>query len=341
VTDDQKSSEGQQETQLGSSGVSEALLRRIATAIEAHSKTTEQQPQSGAEPAKPLFVQEVGGDDLEPFEEQSLAIARETLTLSRRTYHIAFYAFLAAVVAAAFVFMQVKEMSYQTQIMASQSESAVAGAAIGELNTRRQLAIAQQQANAAQQSVEAIQRQMRQDQRPWIKIDLGDPDPEGKTHWSNRVGDPFKGPIRFTNTGKTPAKHITAEVHIDIIPTDKQLRLPIFLPPWGKQVSLRGAKRTALAGVTIQAGRIFPGNHATEEIDRVELVNGQLRPQILSVSEANDLVQKKAYIVVYGQVRYFDGFGIRHWANFCSSTFPNGESANVPKCANYADDDNN
>jgi hypothetical protein len=196
---------------------------------------------------------------------------------------------LLALGTAVVFYEQFKEMSAQTDTLNTSASQARRDSAEASLRVAEQLRIAQEQAAAARDSVKAIQRQMRQDQRPWIRIDLGDPDPDGKTHWRSRVGDPFKGPIRFTNTGKTPAKHIVANVYIDIIPVGQQLRLPIFLPPWGKQVSLRGAKRTALAGTTIQAGRIFPGNHATQEIDRVQLINGELRPQILSVAEANDL----------------------------------------------------
>lgn len=65
-------------------------------------------PDSRATQANPLFVQTVGGDELEPFEKQSLAISRESLDISRRTYYIAILAFIAAAAAAIFVYAQVR-----------------------------------------------------------------------------------------------------------------------------------------------------------------------------------------------------------------------------------------
>jgi hypothetical protein len=114
----------------------------------------------------------VGGDDLAPLEKHNLAIASESLAIARKTYWLTLCGFLAALAAAIFVGSQVKIMSYQTQIMGSQSESAAAGAALDELNMRRQLAIAQQQAQAAQESAAAIQRQTLQLERPWVAAEV-------------------------------------------------------------------------------------------------------------------------------------------------------------------------
>jgi hypothetical protein len=75
-------------------------------------------------PSQPTPAQLVGGNDLIPFEQQTVAIARESLAISRRTYWIAVLGFGAALAAAVFVGSQVKIMSYQTQVMGSQSESA-------------------------------------------------------------------------------------------------------------------------------------------------------------------------------------------------------------------------
>jgi hypothetical protein len=339
VADDQKPNEGQQETQFGSSGVSEALLRRIAIAVEAQSKTAEQKPQNGAEPAKPLFVQVVGGDDLEPFEEQSLAISRETLTLSSRTYHIAFYAFIAAVAAAAFVFMQVKEMSYQTQIMAAQSESAAAGAAIGELNTRRQLEIAQQQATAAQDGAKAIQRQTIQELRPWIKFSMGDPKVSPTISWYVEVGSPLTAPVMFTNVGKTPAINVIVMVGIDIISRGKDPKLPVaFRSPRGPTPPMhfvRGAIRE------LKTGTIFPQGNVHNMVERLELKNGKAVKKVATPDEAKAVNEGNAYLVIFGQAKYFDGFGIERWTRFCKGGFANGEDANSGKCAKYNAVDNN
>ena len=43
---------------------------------------------------EPILVRLVGGEELEPFEEQTIAIAKETLAISRRTYWVAVLASL-------------------------------------------------------------------------------------------------------------------------------------------------------------------------------------------------------------------------------------------------------
>ncbi len=67
-------------------------------------------------------------------------------------------------------------------------------------NTARQLPIAETQAKAAQDSVKAIQRQMRQDQRAWLKISFA----------TSPLQDNAPIPImsELINMGKTPAKNI-------------------------------------------------------------------------------------------------------------------------------------
>jgi len=168
----------------------------------------------------------VGGEDLEPFEEQTLALARENFAMSRRTYRIAILGFIAAAAAAVFVGTQVKIMSVQTQILASQSESAAGGAAIGELNTRKQLAIAQQQAQAAQDNVAVVRRGIEEnsarskealdtaikssqlDQRAWVGVVGVNTDGGVATYEDFSV----KGAtLVIHNSGKTPALKIRIE----------------------------------------------------------------------------------------------------------------------------------
>jgi hypothetical protein len=169
VNDAEKSGERKQEAQA-----SDANVTQPPTAPP-------QEPPAGSDtggasgnpqPSQPILVRLVGGDDLEPFEEQTLALARESLVISKRTFRIAILGFLAAVAAATFVGVQVFEMTKQTQIFASQSESASANGLLDGMNTRKQLDIAEKQAKAAQDSVKAIQRQTIQQERPWIAADV-------------------------------------------------------------------------------------------------------------------------------------------------------------------------
>jgi hypothetical protein len=160
VTDEQKPDKGKEEAKLPASPIAQPP---IAPPEQPPAPPNANQPRDSPQPPRPpdpILVQLVGGDDLEPFEEQTLALTRENLEISRRTYRIAVFAFVAAALAAGFVFMQVKEMSHQTQILASQSESAAAGAAIGELNTRIQLDLMKQQARRAGESVDQFTKQV-------------------------------------------------------------------------------------------------------------------------------------------------------------------------------------
>lgn len=152
---------------------------------------------------EPILVRLVGGNDLEPFEEQTLEIAKETLAISRRTYWIAIFGFGAALAAAIFVGVQVFEMTKQTQILASQSEGANAGALMDEMNTRRQLGIAQEQADNARQSVGAIRGQTFEMERPWVAVNIQVVGP--LSFQKNGVQLPLT--IEIKNIGHSPAQY--------------------------------------------------------------------------------------------------------------------------------------
>jgi hypothetical protein len=74
---------------------------------------------------------------------------------------------------------------------------------------------------------------------------------------------------------------------------------------------------------------------------RLESIDGKIRPQVISVAEGNDIIQKNAYVRVFGEVLYRDVFGIQHWTRFCSGHFADGEEANSQQCSKYSTVDNN
>jgi hypothetical protein len=164
MADADKTDEGKKEAKSPDGGVAQPTT---AAPEQPTPQADAGKPKDDPKPPEPILVRLIAESFLKPFEEQTLAIARGNLDISRRTYRIAVFGFLAAVIAAIFVGVQVKVISYQTQIMGAQSESAAGGAAIGEMNTRKQLSIAQQQADAAQESVKAIQAQLRLSQKQW------------------------------------------------------------------------------------------------------------------------------------------------------------------------------
>jgi hypothetical protein len=331
MVDEQQPQKDQQESQTTPSGVGKPSIELGAFSKGADPKPA-QQSQDGNEPAKPLLVQIVGGDALEPFEEQTLAI-------SRRTYWVAIFAFLAALAAAIFVGTQVKIMSYQTQIMASQSESAVASATQGARDTREQLRIAQQQAKTAQDSVKAIQRQTIQELRPWIKFTMADPKITPTVSWYVHSGSPLTAPVMFINVGKTPAIRVEVIVGVDLIPRGQDPKLPVtYRHAHGRRAQppfVRSAIRK------INTGTIFPDGNVHDTVDRLELTNGKATKKLVTPAEVEAANAGNSYLVIFGIATYHDGFGIKRWTRFCRGQFVSGEDANNGKCANYNAVDNN
>lgn len=236
-------------------------------------------------------------------------IETEALDVSKGTYRLAKWGFWIALGGAVFVAVQVQEMGDQTIILGSQTISAAAGAAIGELNTRQQLSIAQMQAKAAQDSVEAIQRQTRIDQRPWIKIN---------TIVDRVVSVDFapthalEGNFNMTNIGKTPAKNVYAKVVIRPVNG--------LLPPMTDNLKGKSEEPHRF----IRAGTLFP-NDKTGDIPVVRgrrAEDGSIEIVPISYPESDDLMTGKSVTVIYGKVTYDDVFSIHHWTYFCAYTSP-------------------
>lgn len=284
------------------------------------------------QPRRPLLVQLVARDELEPFEVQSLAIARESLAISRSSERIAIGAFAAAIIAAVFVYFQVKVMSYQTQVMGAQSESAAGSAAAGEWNTRKQLEIAQQQARAAQDSVAAINKQMRQDQRAWIKFGPQEDTPGGdKSTIQITAGQPVAYPLRVANIGKTSAKNVDAKVFVEIVDASREPSLN----------HIENAKLGSPEPLTIiSAGILFPTTDFKQKVYRV-IKSGGSDPLVATNDEVIALTTGKAYLAVYGIITYDDVFQTPHWTRFCDwRSFANGLYSTY-KCTEFNGVDNN
>lgn len=238
----------------------------------------------------------------------------ETLAIAKKTYRLTKFGFWIALGAAVFVGVQVREMTNQSEILASQSEGANAGALMDEMNTRRQLAIAQQQAKAAQDGVDAIRKQMRQDQRAWIKITSNDPMGTGG-------GYPVVTPVHIINTGKTPALNYVLESLIKILPIKQE---PVFDYSQGDHGRNNG-------------GILYPADTRDMEASTYAK-DAWTKPQpeklALSRTDYERFLAGKNYIIVYARVTYWDIFGVKHWTHFCNwSTYAPRTPAT--KCSEY------
>lgn len=116
---------------------------------------------------------------------------------------------IAAITAALF-YVQLREMTHQTEILASQSEGANARAMMDEVNTRTQLGIAKDQETSMKDSVDAAnrnttltitnaQKTFRDEQRAWVGVVTG---PLTTTSSPEVLA-------YIRNTGKTPAFHLS------------------------------------------------------------------------------------------------------------------------------------
>jgi hypothetical protein len=229
-------------------------------------------------------------------------------------------AFFAAALYAGVAALQLWEMRVQTEQAFRQSDVENADASFKAVQWFQQFKLSQQQVKAAQDSAEAIQRQMRQDQRPWISVELGGtpvPNTEKGTVTFNTVeNQPIEIPLRITNVGKTPARRVEAQFFVEIV---KNGQIPDLHP-----------KKKADNGYS--AGIIFPNIPNPTNASR-------LRPIIRS--EMKDLVEGKSYIAAHGRVDYRDVFNIPHWATFCLWVPFANAMFTSHECANYNNVDQN
>jgi hypothetical protein len=150
---------------------------------------------------------------LKPFEEQTLTLARETLSLAKKSYWISFVGLGAAIAAAAFVLTQVRIMSYQTGVMYAQIQSSAAEDAINDLNVRSELKTAQQEAQAAQLAAGSSTQQVELSQRPWISVDsVTVPPNESLIVGKNLIMTTIA--VDLTNIGHSPATNVAVRVQL-------------------------------------------------------------------------------------------------------------------------------
>jgi hypothetical protein len=235
-----------------------------------------------------ILVRLVNGDDLplKPFEEQTLAIARDALTVSRRTYWVAIFAFLAGLAAAVFVGVQVFEMTKQTQILASQSEGASAGALLDEMNTRKQLDVAQKQMQALQDQVGVIRHNFTKEQQPFIWLSSEHSvlkwDADKNASWT----------YHYTNYGKSPARYEADRV-LEVGPD-------------------------ALTKIAMHQMPTLPSSKITGQLPAGK---GDFFTAVAPVSKEtfDEAMKHDNWIVIAGTFIYYDSVGNRYTTDFCGS----------------------
>lgn len=246
-------------------------------------------------------------------------VARLT-PFERNTLILAWAGFLTAVLTGIVFYLQFREMKRQTGILNGQAQEAAKDSNAAAEKVERQLRIAQEQASAAQDGVSAIRRQMRQDQRAWLRVDVG-------TVIYAQPG-PASVPVTITNTGKTPAREVTEQIVVEKVKNTENLHFSYRVP------------RTVGTMGMLYPNALQQGIASTlAEARGTQIVP----PAALSAADMQELLAGEAYLAIYGKITYLDVFGMNHYTKFCvfSSPAPKQVYVTAKKCTDYNSVDGN
>jgi hypothetical protein len=169
-------------------------------------------------------------------------------------------------------------------------------------------------------------KQMRTDQRAWMRFTIGKPSlPKDAASASTFQ---ISTPVTINNIGKTAARMVYSEFVMDY--------------------EEYGASPDFIYGTTTRtfdfAGIMFPDDPFEVNVPFVKAKSNnsiETEPRYLTPSQYEDLSQGKAYLVLYGRSRFVDIFGTKHWSRFCA--FLPARNTNPPNqhnaCAQYNDTD--
>ena len=264
-------------------------------------------------------------------------------SIERWTFGIGVLGMIAAISAATVYYCQLQQMIAQTNMLAVQSANASADSSN---NTKRldeqltemkgQVNASEKQAMAAQLSVNVMERQMRTQQRPWIRVELADDkaptNGTGTTTLDLKVGEPLVYPLRLTNLGVTPASNIRISSNLFVVKEGEE-----------SKASCIKCSEEQLGVVETGTSYLFQSNPVVVWLPRVPAKpsNNVVVKLGLSEEEAEDLKRKTSYILIIGRVEYKDIFLINHWTNFCMNSYIDGTQVFSNVCNKYAGIDSN
>jgi len=262
--------------------------------------------------SKEILVRVLEDDELKPFEAQ-------TLFWAKVGFYLAITTLLIAVLTLIVFYNQLNVM--QTQLQEAEIDSK-----ISDLRARLQHQTAQAQ-------VDAIKRQMRQDQRPWVALTFNWPLVKGSNGEIGKLvrvteNQPLVVPIRVINTGKTAARNIVAKIFVEVVKANDN-------------PALDSSKASAW---NFSAGIFSPNAPADSVAYRQQPKKIGLEAMSnLTPAENQELSSGRAYLAMHGEIIYKDIFDIPHWTKFCSwvPLSPIEHTYNAKKCSDYNDVDNN
>jgi hypothetical protein len=260
----------------------------------------------------PLLTREVSDDALGVFE-------RRTLFFARCGFYVGICTLLVIVATAVVFWDQFREMAAQTNILAISARQARRDSAESSIASQKQLGIAQQQANASQDSVKALQEQVAlvrsnfaKEQRPIVICAIIKPYLEAQTK--------IRADIFWGNYGKSVALKAKG-------------RGRIF---WGES-ALKDAYQwfegeaknpypKGMGGIIIPPG--VPASENPPDAHRSTLFSdGTITKPELDWIVANDFSA-----VIVSRQDYFDQLGNHYWTEGCWSHFATGA---IPQCPQH------
>jgi len=247
--------------------------------------------------SRKLLVEIVKDDELKPFE-------KETLALTRRTLRLTVWAVVIAAIGAAFVLGQLQQMTWNNQILSSQSESAVASTIESERNTRAQI-------RAMQDQVDAIQRQMRIDERAWVGVKGTKLSFEKAPTGAARLACW----VEIVNTGKTFAIDTTVVGTVDTRHKPADIDQFMHNPP---SPTTTGSRTILMPGGVIILNLSSPTFLYPEDVHAIE--EGSAK-----------------FLYIFGSIKYLDVFGYKHTTHYCTF-YKDGGPKDCPT-GNWTDSD--
>lgn len=159
-----------------------------------------------------------------------------------------------------------------------------------------------------------LRQNFRIEQHAWIVISHSWPD-------ANQIkeGSSVKSTVLITNTGKTAAKRIT--YNFDIV-----------IPSSTEAVDFSYSRIHTIGF----AGMVVPNGGAPFQMSMMTPTN---KEALLTKDEADDLLNGRRYLAIYGGGEFRDVFGETHWFHFCDwkSYYTGSTSVNASGCTEYND----
>jgi hypothetical protein len=180
---------------------------------------------------------------------------------------------------------------------------------------------AQAEIAAAKDNVAAVRTQMRQDERAWIDVHY-----EIGQFVENK---PLTMYVTISDTGKTPAEHIDGRFFVEKVMAGQNPRF-------------------GTVGTIFGSGILFPSEPMRDVPLQSAITNTRtlkVTPIRMTSTDASDYLSGKALMVLHGEIRYDDVFGVHHWLRVCLYQSKDLTSLathrTVVYCSNYNDIDQN